>query len=160
VLDFLTRCRLPVTESLLHRFYEVLHSPDVVRPTNAAPERTHSGEVRHVRHHARMHRGRLARAVDHMVDRVVIAERHGDHVVEPYLRPLRRLDRPAARGILWAGHGPLNSLSATSRDEAEKAWVLILDPDSQAEGAGFANVYECSIPPGLIQLTGWCRPAK
>ena len=46
-----------------------------------------------------MYRGRLARVVDHMVDRAVIAERHGDHVVEPYLRALRRLDCPGQPDI-------------------------------------------------------------
>jgi len=91
VLDFLTRCRLPVTDPAA-RFNEVLHFPDVARPTDATPARTHSGEVRHLRRHARMYRGRVARVVDHMVDRAVIAERHGDHVVEPYRSLVRRLD--------------------------------------------------------------------
>src|SRR5271169_584901 len=53
-----------------------------------------SGEVRHLRRHPRMHRSRLACVVDHMIDRTVIAQRHGDHVMEPYLRVLRRLDGP------------------------------------------------------------------
>src|SRR6266853_5066623 len=73
------------------RFNEVLQFPDVARSRNTAPARI-SGEVRHLRCHARMYRGRLARVVDHMADRAVIAQRHGDHVVEPYLWTLRRLD--------------------------------------------------------------------
>src|SRR4029077_5486833 len=89
-----SRHRIPAA-----RFYEVLHFPDVVGPTNAAPERTHSGEVRHLRRHARSDRGRLAGVVDHMVDRAVFAERHGDYVVEPYLRALRRLDCPGQPAI-------------------------------------------------------------
>jgi hypothetical protein len=74
------------------RFHEVLQFPDDARPTHAAPARIRSGEGRHLRRHARMYRCRLARIVDHMTDRAVIAQRHGDHVVEPYLPALRRLD--------------------------------------------------------------------
>ena len=79
---------------LAARFNEVLQFPDVARPTNAAAARIHSGEVRHLRRHARMYRCRLASVVDHMADRAVIAQHHGDHVVEPHLRTLRRLDCP------------------------------------------------------------------
>ena len=79
---------------LAARFNEVSQFPDVARATNAALARIHSGEVRHLWRHARMYRCRLARVVDHMADHTVIAQRHGDHVVEPYLRTLRRLDCP------------------------------------------------------------------
>lgn len=51
-----------------------------------------SGKVRHFGRHARMHPGRLARVGDHMADRAVISQRHGDHVVKPYLWARRRLD--------------------------------------------------------------------
>ena len=33
-----------------------------------------------------MHRGRLALVVDHMADFAVITQRHGNHVVEPFVR--------------------------------------------------------------------------
>ena len=89
---FLSNSQLPSASCLLlcsryripaARFNEVLQFPDVARPTNAAPARI-SGEVRHLRRHARMYRGRLARVVDHMVDRPVFAQRYRDHVVELY----------------------------------------------------------------------------
>src|ERR1700676_648257 len=88
------RSRLPVTESLRPASMRSCSSPDVARATNAALASIHSGEVRHLWRHARMYRCRLARVVDHMADHTVIAQRHGDHVVEPYLRTLRRLDCP------------------------------------------------------------------
>src|SRR5580692_3682949 len=66
-------------------------------------ERSRSGEVRNLRRHPRMHRGRLACVVDHMADRPVIAQRHCDHVVKSYLRALiagnRRLDCPGQHYI-------------------------------------------------------------
>src|ERR1700681_5026068 len=90
---------LPVTESLRPVSMRFCISRTLPAPTNAAPARTHSGEVRHLRRHARMYRGRVARVIDHMVDRAVIAERYGDHVVEPYLRALWRLDCPGQPDI-------------------------------------------------------------
>src|SRR6266478_4095327 len=61
--------------------------------------RSRSRKVRHLRRHTRMHRGRLALVVDHMADFAVITQRHGNHVVEPYLRSLRRLDCPGQHNI-------------------------------------------------------------
>src|SRR5713226_442308 len=63
-------------------------------PSLARIERSRSGKVRHLRRHARMHRGRLASVVDHAADPAVIAQRQCDHVVESYLGALRRLDCP------------------------------------------------------------------
>jgi hypothetical protein len=65
------------------------HTPAPRMPRQRTP---HSGEVRHLRRHAGMHRGRVAGVVDHVVDGAEIAERHGDDVVEADLRALRRLD--------------------------------------------------------------------
>ena len=62
--------------------------------TSKGIQRSRSRKVCHLRRHARMHRGRLACVVDHMADLAVIAQRHGDHVVEPDLRLFRRLDCP------------------------------------------------------------------
>src|SRR5271168_1887104 len=47
-----------------------------------------SRKVRYLRRHARMHRSRLTRVVDYMVDRAVISQRYSDHVVKPYPRTL------------------------------------------------------------------------
>src|SRR5215469_4326505 len=58
--------------------------------------------ARHLRVHARPHRSCAARIIDHMVNGPQIAQRHRDHVVEPHLRSLRRLDRPRENHIRLA----------------------------------------------------------
>lgn len=46
-----------------------------------------------------MHRGCLASIVDHMADLAVIAQRHGNDVVEPHLRIFWRLNRAGQNHI-------------------------------------------------------------
>src|SRR6202035_2876245 len=55
-----------------------------VCPTSSRQALSRSGKVCHLRSDPRMDRGRLARVVNHMVDRAVFAQSHGDHVVEAY----------------------------------------------------------------------------
>src|ERR1700687_2856435 len=61
--------------------------------------RSLSRKVRHLWSHAGTNCGRLARVIDDVVDCAVIAQRYRDHVVKPYPRTLRRLDRPGQHDI-------------------------------------------------------------
>ena len=63
-----------------------------------------------------MQGGRLARVVDHMSDLAELAQRHGDHVVKPYLRAFRRLDNRTTLAR-WASPKIQNSLSLWIRSQ-------------------------------------------